>query len=237
MPCAAGNYDAGFAADGDGDRIGAVDRDGTFITPHQIFSILLWHLAGTRNLTGDVAKTFSTTKLLDKIAARFGRQVYEVPVGFKYICELMLEHDILLGGEESGGIATKLYLPERDATVVALLLAEVMAWHGKSLGRLVAQLHAEFGEHHYGRVDLELRPGQKERAIEYFSAPKLTQILDWPIVRRENLDGIKAYLGDVGWVMIRASGTERMLRIYSETTRPETTERILSGVSALVRNL
>ncbi len=159
----AGNYDAGFAADGDGDRIGAMDRDGTFITPHQVFSILLWHLAGTRNLTGDVAKTFSTTKLLDKIAARFGRRIYEVPVGFKYICELMLEHDILLGGEESGGIGTKLYLPERDATVVALLLAEVMAWHRKSLGELVALLHAEFGEHHYGRIDLELAP-RTERA-------------------------------------------------------------------------
>ena len=211
----AGNYDAGFAADGDGDRIGAMDRDGTFITPHQIFSILLWHLAGTRKLPGDVAKTFSTTKLLDKIAARFGRRVYEVPVGFKYICELMLERDILLGGEESGGIGTKLYLPERDATVVALLLAEVMAWHRKSLGELVAQLHAEFGEHHYGRVDLELRPGQKERAIEYFSAPELAAFLGLAHRRAAKImDGIKLYLGDIGWVMVRASGTERMLRIY-----------------------
>jgi len=233
----AGAYDAGFSADGDGDRIGAMDRDGAFITPHQVFSILFWHLVATRELTGHLAKTFSTTKLLDKIAARYGRTVYEVPVGFKYICEMMLERDILLGGEESGGIGTKLYLPERDATAVALLLAEVMAWHGKSLGELVAMLHAEYGEHHYGRVDLELREGQKERAIEYFSAPKLQDFLDFPVVRRENMDGIKIYLGDAGWVMVRASGTERMLRIYSETTKPETTERILAGVTSLVRNL
>ena len=232
-----GGYSAGFAADGDGDRIGAVDRDGTFITPHQVFAILLWHLAGARQLTGEVAKTFSTTKLLDKIAARFGRPVHEVPIGFKYICEQMLERDILLGGEESGGIGTKLYLPERDATVVALLLAEVMAWHGKSLGELVALLHREFGEHHYGRVDLELLPGQKERAIEYFAAPQLTRILDWPIVRRENLDGIKVFLGEAGWVLVRASGTEAMLRIYSETTRPETTAQILRGIGDLVRSL
>ncbi len=232
-----GGYSAGLAADGDGDRIGAVDRDGTFITPHQVFAILLWHLAGTRKLTGEVAKTFSTTLLLDKIAAHFGRPVHEVPIGFKYICEQMLERDILLGGEESGGIGTKLYLPERDATVVALLLAEVMAWHGKSLGELVAMLHAEFGEHHYGRVDLELLPGQKERAIEYFSAPALNKILDWPIVRRENLDGIKAFLGDAGWLLVRASGTEAMLRVYSETTHPQTTAKILSGVSEIVRNL
>jgi len=229
--------DAGFAADGDGDRLGAVDRDGTFINPHQVFSILLWHLAGTRALPGNVAKTFSTTKLLDRIAARFGREVYEVPIGFKYICEQMLERDILLGGEESGGIGTKLYLPERDATVAALLLAEVMAWHRKSLGELVTLLHAEFGEHHYGRVDLELRPGQKERAIEYFAAPQLKQLLGWPIVRREDLDGIKVYMEEIGWVLVRASGTESMLRIYSETTRPGTTKRILSGVSELVKNL
>src|SRR6202040_3872515 len=232
-----GNYDAGFAADGDGDRIGAMDRDGTFITPHQVFSILLWHLAGTRQLTGDLAKTFSTTKLLDKIAARFGRRVHETPVGFKYICELMLERDILLGGEESGGIGTKLYLPERDATVVALLLAEVMAWHRKSLGELVAQLHSEFGGHHYGRVDLELKPGQKERAIAHFSDGKLTRVLEWPVVRREDLDGIKLYLGEIGWVMLRASGTEPMLRIYSETTTPATTRRILDETCAVVSRL
>lgn len=229
--------DGGFCADGDGDRIGAMDADGTFITPHQIFSLLLWHLAGTRKLTGDVAKTFSTTKMIDEIARRFGRKVWETPIGFKYICDLMLERDILIGGEESGGIGTKLHLPERDATVSALLLAEVMAWHGKRLGQLVAMLHAEFGEHHYGRVDLELRPGQKEKAISYFSREDLTRLLDWPVVRRENMDGIKLYLGEAGWVMARASGTEGMLRIYSETSRSETTRRILDDVSALVRGL
>ena len=232
-----GGQDAGFCADGDGDRIGAMDRDGTFITPHQIFSLLLWHLAGTHGLSGNVAKTFSTTKMIDKIAHKFGRQVYETGIGFKYICELMLEQDILIGGEESGGIGTKLYLPERDATVCALLLAELMAWHGKRLGELVAQLHAEFGEHHYGRVDLELKPGQKEKAIEYFAGPRLTRVLDWAVQRREDLDGIKAYLGDSGWVLVRASGTERMLRVYCETSRPESTRRVLDEVCNLVQSL
>ncbi len=232
-----GGYDGGFCADGDGDRIGAMDRDGTFITPHQIFSILLWHLAGTRKIPGDVAKTFSATKLVDKIAAKYGRKLYETPIGFKYICELMLERDILLGGEESGGIGTKLHLPERDATVTSLLLAEVMAWHGKTLGELVRMLHAEFGEHHYGRVDLTLKPGQKEKAIEYFGHSKLDRVLDWPVVRKEDLDGVKAYLGEIGWVMVRASGTEPMLRVYAETTKAETTRRALEGVSALVRKL
>ncbi|MBZ5662202.1 MAG: phosphoglucomutase/phosphomannomutase family protein [Acidobacteriia bacterium] len=232
-----GGYHAGLCADGDGDRIGAMDRDGTFITPHQIFSILLWHLAGTRGIPGDVAKTFSSTKMLDKIAAKFGRKVFETPIGFKYICELMLERDILLGGEESGGIGTKLYLPERDATVMALLLVEVMAWHGKSLGELVALLHAEFGEHHYGRVDLDLKPWQKERAIAHFSGAKLTRLLDWPVARREDLDGIKLYLGEIGWVMLRASGTEPMLRVYSETASAAATRRILDETCAIVRGL
>lgn len=232
----AGQYDAGFAADGDGDRIGAVDADGRFITPHQVFAILLWHLAGTRRMPGDIAKTFSTTKLIDKIARKFGRQVFETPIGFKHICELMLERDILLGGEESGGLATKMYLPERDATVTALLLAEVMAWHGKRLGELLRMLHDEFGTHCYGRVDLELRAGQKEKAIEHYGS-RVKTLLEWRVERREDMDGQKLYFGDQGWLLVRASGTERMLRVYAETPEAETTARVLEEVCAKVRAL
>src|SRR5438874_11562321 len=233
----AGKYDAGFCADGDGDRIGAIDRTGAFVTPHQIFALLVWHLAGTRNLPGDIAKTISVTKLIDKLAAKFKRKLHEVPIGFKYICELMLEQNILIGGEESGGIGTNLYLPERDATVSALFLAELMAWHGKSLGELLGALHAEFGEYHYGRVDLDLKPGQKEKAIAHFSNGKLDHLLDLPVVRREDMDGIKVYLGAAGWVMVRAPGTENVLRVYSETSKPETTHRILNAVTQIVHNL
>jgi phosphomannomutase len=233
----AGKFDAGLCADGDGDRIGAIDRDGTFINPHQIFALLVWHLAGTRNLPGDIAKTFSVTKLIDKLATKFGRKLHETPIGFKYICELMLEQNILIGGEESGGIGTSLYIPERDATVSALLLAELMAWHGKSLGELLAALTAEFGEYHYGRVDLDLKPGQKEKAIAHFSDSKLTRILELPVVRREDMDGIKLYLGDAGWVMVRASGTETLLRVYCETSKVVTTQRVLDAVTKIVHAL
>jgi phosphomannomutase len=233
----AGKYDAGFAADGDGDRIGAVDRDGSFINPHQIFSLLVWHLAGMRNLPGDIAKTFSVTKLIDKLAAKLNRKLHEVPIGFKYICELMLEQNILIGGEESGGIGFSLYLPERDATVSALFLAELMAWHGKSLGELLAALHAEFGEHHYGRVDLDVKPGQKEKAMAYFSNGKCRELLNFPVTRRENLDGVKLYLSDIGWVMVRASGTENLLRVYSETGNSQATRNVLAAVTGLVHNL
>lgn len=233
----AGKYDAAFCADGDGDRIGAIDRNGTFITPHQIFALLVWHLVGTRKLAGDIAKTFSVTKLIDKLADKYGRKLHEVPIGFKYICELMLEQNILIGGEESGGIGTSLYLPERDATVSALLLAELMAWHGKSLGELVRGLHAEFGEYHYGRVDLDLKPGQKEKAVAHFLDGKVKKLLDWEITRRETMDGVKAYLGEMGWVMVRASGTENLLRVYSETSRRETTQTVLAAVTKLVQAL
>jgi len=233
----AGKYDAGFCADGDGDRIGAIDRDGSFLNPHQLFALLVWHLAGARNLPGDIAKTFSVTKLIDKIAAKFGRTLHEVPIGFKYICELMLEQNILAGGEESGGFGTSLYLPERDATVSALFLAELMAWHGKSLGQMLAALHSEFGEYHYSRVDLDVQPEQKQKAVAHFSDPSFTCVLEWPIVRRENMDGIKVYLGDIGWVMVRASGTENLLRVYSETSRRETTNRALAAVTQIIQDL
>jgi phosphomannomutase len=230
-------YDAGFCADGDGDRIGAIDRDGSFLNPHHLFALLVWHLAGTRNLPGDIAKTFSVTKLIDRIAAKFGRTLHEVPIGFKYICELMLERNILAGGEESGGFGTSLYLPERDATVSALFLAELMAWHGKSLGQLLAALHSEFGEYHYGRVDLDVQPEQQQKAIAHFSDHAFTHILEWPIFRREDMDGVKVYLGDIGWVMVRASGTENLLRVYSETSRRETTNQALAAVTHIIHHL
>ncbi|HEY2457086.1 MAG TPA: phosphoglucomutase/phosphomannomutase family protein [Candidatus Acidoferrum sp.] len=233
----AGKYDAGLAADGDGDRIGAIDRDGTFVNPHQIFALMTWHLIGTRNLPGDIAKTFSVTKLIDKLAAKFNRKLHEVPIGFKYICELMLEQNILIGGEESGGIGTSLYLPERDATVSALFLAELMAWHGKSLGELLHTLHAEFGEHHYGRVDLDVKPAQKQKAIHHFSDDSLKKIDKFSVVRRENMDGIKVYLGEIGWVMVRASGTENLLRIYSETNSPNSTKQVLQATVSTIQQL
>ena len=233
----AGKYDAGLASDGDGDRIGAIDRDGTFVNPHQIFALLVWHLIGTRNLPGDIAKTFSVTKLIDALAAKYTRKLHEVPIGFKYICELMLEQNILIGGEESGGIGTSLYLPERDATVSALLLAELMAWHGKSLGELIGTLDQEFGEFHYRRVDLDVTAAQKQRAIAYLSDPKLTRFENWTVTQREDLDGIKIYLDDIGWVMVRASGTENLLRIYSETSKAATTQEALRATVATIQKL
>ncbi|HET9804938.1 MAG TPA: hypothetical protein VFP96_16985, partial [Candidatus Acidoferrum sp.] len=113
----------------------------------------------------------------------------------------------------------------------------LMAWHGKSLGELLAALHTEFGEHHYGRIDLDVKPGQKEKAIDYFSDGKCRELINLPVTRRENLDGIKIYLSDVGWVLVRASGTENLLRVYSETNKFETTRRVLDAVVSKVNSL
>jgi phosphomannomutase len=190
-----------------------------------------------RNLPGEIAKTFSVTKLIDKLAAKLGRKMHEVPIGFKYICELMLEQNILIGGEESGGIGTSLYLPERDATVSALLLAELMAWHDKSLGELLDALHKEFGEHHYGRVDLDVTAQQNASALAWFSGGDASKILEWPVVHRESMDGIKLYLGEIGWVMVRASGTENLLRVYAETSKKEATRRVLKAVGDRILTL
>jgi phosphomannomutase len=117
------------------------------------------------------------------------------------------------------------------------LLAELMAWHGKSLGELIRALYNEFGEHHYARIDLDVRKAQKERALSYFSDERLQRLQDWPVKRRENLDGIKLYLGDIGWVMVRASGTENLLRIYAETSEPATTQKVLRATVAAVQQL
>ena len=235
----AANADAGFATDGDADRIGAVDRTGEFIDSHQIFSILLRYLVEARGKTGGVAKTFSTTKLVDKLANKYGLPLYETPVGFKHIAELMLTKEILIGGEESGGIGIpSLGGPERDGVLNAALLAQAMAHYGKSLGELVAELHEEFGPHNYGRVDLTLEPGQKERAMEAVSPNTLKEFVGYRITSREDLDGVKLYFdsGDNGaWLLVRPSGTEPLLRVYSEAESPEVVREILGRAEEWIR--
>jgi phosphomannomutase len=158
--------DAGLATDGDADRIGAVAEDGTFVDSHKIFCVLLRWLLVRKKWPGDVVRAFNTTRMLDRIAAKHGRKLYETKIGFKYIADLMMEHDILIGGEESGGIGYSRFLPERDGILNCLLLANVMAEEGKPLGQLVADLQREFGPHYYGRRDLHIPEEMKQNAIE-----------------------------------------------------------------------
>src|SRR6185437_4607411 len=148
--------DAGLITDGDADRIGAVDEHGNVVDAHKIFSVLLNWLLERKKWPGEVTRAFNTTKMIDRISAKYGRRVHEHGIGFKYVCDLMLEREILIGGEESGGVGIQRHLPERDGLLNALLLANVMANEGKTLGQLGADLQREYGEHYYGRVDLHI---------------------------------------------------------------------------------
>ena len=229
---------AGLATDGDADRIGAIDEDGNLVDSHKIFSILLSWLIERKQWPGEVVRTFNTTRMVDRICARHGRKLHEVGIGFKYICDLMLERDILIGGEESGGIGIQRFLPERDGLLNALLLANVMAEEKKTLGQLVASLQKEYGEHYYDRIDLHIDDEKKNAAIARARAGMKT-FAGMPVDRVETLDGIKFFLRNPQaemmpkaaetWLLLRASGTEPLLRIYAESCSPAAVESLLDA--------
>ena len=229
---------AGFATDGDADRIGAVDDGGNFVDANKIFCLLLEWLLKRKQWPGDVARAFNTTKMVDRIAARYGRRVYEHGIGFKHVCELMLTKDILIGGEESGSIGIGRHLPERDGLLNALLLANVMAEEGLTLGSLVNRLQEEYGEHYYGRLDLHLPEETKQSAIRR-AAAGVSDFAGMQVLRLETLDGMKFYLRDPEagrrplaaetWLLLRASGTEPLLRIYAESGSRESLNALLEA--------
>jgi phosphomannomutase len=235
--------DAGLATDGDADRIGAVAEDGSFVDSHKIFCVLLRWLLECKKWPGDVVRAFNTTRMIDRIAAKYGRKVYETPIGFKYTADLMMEHEILMGGEESGGIGYSRFLPERDGLLNCLLLVNAMADEGKPLGQLVADVQREFGPHYYGRRDLHIADEVKQSAIKRASAEGTKRLGRYGVVQKENLDGIKFFLdaptggnGADAWVLFRASGTEPLLRLYSEAASPELVNEILASAKEFVES-
>jgi phosphomannomutase len=234
---------AGFATDGDADRIGAVAEDGTFVDAHKIFSVLLEWLLRRKQWPGEVVRAFNTTRMLDRIAAKYGRTLNECPIGFKYIADLMMERDILIGGEESGGIGYSRYLPERDGILNSLLLANVMAEEKRPLGELVARLQKEYGPHYYGRRDLRIPDEVKRSAIERAQSERTTRLGIYAVLKKQGMDGIKFFLdastngnGAEPWVLFRASGTEPLLRIYAEAAAPELVEEVLASAEGFVHN-
>ncbi len=229
---------AGLATDGDADRIGAVDEHGNFVDPHKIFSLILSWLLKTKGWPGGVTRAFNTTGMLDRIAAKYGRKLYEHGIGFKFVCDLMLTEDILIGGEESGGIGIKRHLPERDGLLNALLIANIMSEEKKTLGELVADLQAEYGEHHYGRIDLHIADDLKDATIAKARAG-VSDFAGMAVEHIETLDGIKFFLTNPEaiskpnaaktWLLLRASGTEPLLRIYSESVSKESVAKLLKA--------
>jgi phosphomannomutase len=245
--------DAGLITDGDADRIGAVDENGNVVDAHKIFSVLLKWLLERKKWPGEVTRAFNTTKMIDRIAAKYGRRLNEHGIGFKYVVDLMLEKEILIGGEESGGIGISRHLPERDGLLNSLLLANVMADEKKTLGQLVAALQEEFGEHQYGRVDMHINEAVKQSAIARAGAMKdgagVADFAGMKVLRVETLDGIKFFLDNPDcagrfsksrknaaetWLLLRASGTEPLLRVYCESCSEESVAKVLAAAQAFV---
>ncbi|MBB5064333.1 phosphoglucomutase/phosphomannomutase family protein [Granulicella mallensis] len=234
---------AGLITDGDADRIGAVDEHGNVVDAHKIFSVLLQWLLERKQWPGDVTRAFNTTKMLDRIAAKYGRTLHEHGIGFKYVVDLMLEKDIMIGGEESGGVGISKHLPERDGLLNSLLLANVMADEKKTLGELVAALQQEYGEHQYGRVDMHIDEDLKQSAIRRAKAG-VAEVAGLKVLRIETLDGIKFFLENPAcadkpkaaetWVLFRASGTEPLLRVYCESCSQESVQQVLKAAQAFV---
>ncbi|HEX3353897.1 MAG TPA: phosphoglucomutase/phosphomannomutase family protein [Terriglobales bacterium] len=234
---------AGLATDGDADRIGAIAEDGSFVDSHKCFAVLLRWVLERKKWPGDVVRAFNTTGMVDRIAAKQGRKLIECPIGFKYIADLMMDHEIVVGGEESGGIGYSRYLPERDGTLNCLLLANVMADEKKPLGQLVADLQREYGPHYYGRRDLHITEEMKQSAIQRAGSDGTKRLGRYSVLRKEGLDGVKFFLdastngnGAQAWVLFRVSGTEPLLRVYSEAASPELVSEILSTAEAFVRD-
>ena len=235
--------DAGLATDGDADRIGAVAEDGSFVDSHKIISVLLQWLLVRKKWPGEVVRAFNTTRMIDRIAAKHGRKLNECPIGFKYAADLMMEREIVIGGEESGGIGYSRFLPERDGLLNSLLLANVMADERKPLGQLVADLQREYGPHYYGRRDLHIPEDVKQQAILRARSDSTNRLGSYGVLRKESLDGIKFFLdapsngnGAEAWVLFRASGTEPLLRVYAEAASPELVSEILSKAETFVKS-
>ncbi len=204
----------GIATDGDADRLGALDENGTFVDSHRIFAILLKYLITEKHITGEIAKSLSVSSMINKMCAKYGLKLHETPVGFKYLCRLMTERNILIAAEESGGLGLKGHLPERDGIYVGLMLAEVMAVRKRKLSELVEELMIEFGWHYYNRVDAHMT--EKEKLGILASYKKGVKSMAGFAVRNvETKDGYKLFF-DCGWVLVRASGTEPLIRFYAE---------------------
>jgi len=219
----------GVATDGDGDRIGAMDENGRFVDPHRIFALVLKYLVEERKQSGTVVRTVSTTRMIDRLCQRYGLTVVETPVGFNHIADLMMEDDVLIGGEESGGISIKGHIPEGDGVLMALLLLEVVAKSGKMLGELVDELEADVGPAYYARTDLRLKkPVNKKDMVKRLEEEAPSEIAGMKLGDISTIDGAKYLMEDESWLLIRPSGTEPVLRVYAEGRSEQARDGLLA---------
>ena len=223
-----GMGDFGLCTDGDADRIGAMDGRGNFVDPHKIMALSLKYLVEKRNMSGAVVRTVSTTRMIDRLANRYGLKVYETPVGFNHIADYMMNEDVLIGGEESGGISFKGHIPEGDGTVMGLLLVEMIAAEKKSLYEMVNDLLEDVGPAFYERSDLRLsRPVAKAEMTAFLTKQAPAEVGGEKVSEISTRDGVKYVLADDSWLLIRPSGTEPVLRVYAEGRSQEMVKALL----------
>lgn len=233
-----GGQDLCICTDGDADRVGIIDEAGRFINQLQVFALLMLYLFETRGLRGPVVKTINMTSMVDKLGAEFGERVYEVPVGFKYIAPKMMETNALLGGEESGGFAVRGHIPERDGILIGLLFADMMVKSGKPISQILSDLEQRVGPHAYARHDVHLPrdsyESDRKRILDRLEKNEPDEVAGVAVQRVRADDGFKFYLADGSWVLLRASGTEPLIRIYSEAPDPDAVQARLGALEDIV---
>lgn len=227
-------YDLAICNDGDADRLGILDEKGGFVSPQKIIALLALYLVREKKLGGEIVKTFSTSRLVEKVARALGADFTETAIGFKYVADLMLTRDILIGGEESGGIGFGHFLPERDGILSGLLVAECIGHYGKPLSAIVDAMESEFGALHYDRRDLNRPMDVCARLIDRVKSGALDASFGPDFTNREEKDGVKMNFGDGSWILFRKSGTEPMIRIYCESP---SSSRVVSMLDTAVREL
>lgn len=225
------NFDLGVVLDGDADRVAAVAPGGEFIHPQKILGLLILHLVKNRGRRGGVVKTICGTTMIDNIAKKLGLELYETPVGFKYISDLMISKRIVAGGEEAGGMGVQDFIPERDGTLAGLLLLEMMVYQKQNIKQIIEDMESEFGRYYYERSDLKLGEGrfnlQKIKSLKTLLGRKVVEVKDF--------DGVKLVCEDESWLMLRPSGTEPLVRAYSEAKSPQQAKQLIQYGETLLR--
>lgn len=222
-----GRYDLGIATDGDADRLGVALPNGRLLTGHKVMALLLLHLLEDRDMRGDVVQTLCGTVLIDKICKKYNLKMHETPVGFKYIAEIMTREDVLIGGEETGGVAFKNSIPERDGILSGLLMLEMMAMRRQKMQNILKAVDREYGTHEYRRLDVKYPEDKKKVLVEFLKTDTPKEVLGSKVVDINRADGDKFICEDSSWLMLRLSGTEPILRIYAEASSEKKAFQIL----------
>jgi alpha-D-glucose phosphate-specific phosphoglucomutase len=219
--------DVGLATDGDADRIGIIDERGQFLTQHQVFALLCLYLLEVRGERGAMIRTLTSTMMLSRLGKLFDVPVYETPVGFKYVAPLMMEKNAVIGGEESGGYGFRGHVPERDAILAGLYFLDFMVKTGKTPSQLLDYLYSKVGPHYYDRRDFHISSAKRQTILHRLSSSHPDTVAGLKVTRVDTTEGFRFFLGDDSWLLIRFSGTEPLVRIYSEAESLERARELL----------